>query len=162
MTDFETRLHQAIQRGESRNSQRAKAARQEQMTEAQFKTLHGKQRLQLSEHIEECLKKLPDHFPGFQYETVYGEKGWGAACSRDDFGSRSRGARDSLYSRIQLTVRPYSDLHVLELAGKATVRNKEVYNRTYFEELENADLSGFIQRIDYWIIEFAEIYAASQ
>lgn len=161
MNDFDTRLSQAINRGELRKDEQARAELQQQLSEEQLRSLHTKYRLQLSEHIEQTMRKLPDHFPGFQYETVFGEKGWGAACSRDDFAVRSRDGRDNLFTRIELTIRPYSDLQVLELAGKAAVRNKELFNRTYFEQLAHADPSNFIQRIDYWIIEFAEMYAAS-
>ena len=160
MNDFDDRLEQAIRRGEHRQAEKEQAALRQQMSEAQLKSLHSKYRLQLSEHIEECMRKLPDHFPGFQYETVYGEKGWGASCSRDDFGPRT-GGRDSLYSRLMLAIRPHSHLNVLELVGKATVRNKGVFNRTFFEELPDADPENFTQRIDYWVIEFAELYAAT-
>jgi hypothetical protein len=161
MNDFDERLEQAIRRGEHRQAEQAQAAMRQKMSEAQLKSLHGKYRLQLSEHIEECMQRLPDHFPGFQYETVYGEKGWGAACSRDDFGPGQGRQRKNLYSRLLLAIRPHSHLNVLELVGKATVRNKGVYNRTFFEELQDADPENFIQRIDYWVIEFAELYAAT-
>jgi hypothetical protein len=160
MTDFDDRLQKANRRGEHRQEAKTKAALHQKMTEEQLKSLHGKYRLQLSEHIEECMKKLPDHFPGFQYETVYGEKGWGAACSRNDFGGRNRKQRDNLYSRLMMAIRPHARLSVLELVAKATVRNKEVFNRTYFEELEETEPERFLERIDYWVIEFAELYAA--
>ncbi len=161
MSEFDQRLSQAIKRGEYRQEEQSRASMQQQLTEEQLKSLHGKFRLQLSEHIEQVMRKLPDHFPGFQYETVFGEKGWGAACSRDDFASRARDGRDNLFTRLELTIRPYSGLKVLELAGKGTVRNREIFNRTFFEELAHVDPSNFIQRIDYWVIDFAEMYAAS-
>ncbi len=161
MSEFDERLNQAIHRGKNRQRESIDAALQQQMTEEQLKSLHGKYRLQLSDHIEQVMKKLPDHFPGFQYQTVYGEKGWGAACSRDDFATRNREGRDNLYSRLELTVRPYSDLKVLELAGKGTVRNKEIFNRSFFEELAHVDPKNFVQRIDFWIIDFAEMYSAN-
>jgi hypothetical protein len=162
MSDFDQRLSQAIQRGVSRQEAKSREDMHQQLTEEQLKSLHSNYRLQLSEHIEQVMRKLPDHFPGFQYQTIFGEKGWGAACSRDDFTVRARDGRDNRYTRLEMTVRPYSDLKVLELAGKATVRNKEIFNRTFFEELAHVDLSNFIQRIDYWAIDFAEMYAASQ
>jgi hypothetical protein len=161
MTEFDKRLSQAIQRGELRQQEKSRADMRQQLTDEQRKSLHGKLRLQLSEHIEQVMRKLPDHFPGFQFQTLFGDKGWGAACSRDDFSTTARDGRNNRFTRLELTIRPYSSLNVLELAGKATVRNKEIFNRTFFEELELVDASNFIQRIDYWVIEFAEVYAAS-
>ena len=161
MSDFESRLSDAVERGQKRRADKVEAEQRRKMTQEQLKSLHSKYRLQVSEHIEEHLKKIPDHFPGFQYEAVFGEKGWGAACSRDDFRSGNNRQRDNHYSRLELTVKPYSDLAVLELNGKATIRNKELFNRTFFEEIPDADPQEFLQRIDYWIIEFAEVYSAS-
>ena len=57
-------------------------------------------------------------------------------------------------------VRPFSDLHVVDLAGKGTIRNKEVYNRNYFEKVEDVDVDKFVELIDVWILEYAELYAA--
>ena len=54
------------------------------LSEEELKRLHSQYRLQLSEHIERCLSTLPGHFPGFRFETVVAERGWGAAVFRDD------------------------------------------------------------------------------
>ena len=129
------------------------------MTEEDFRRLHSQYRLALSEHIETCLKRLPNHFPGFQYETMFGDRGWGGAVSRDDL-RLSRGARSTDYSRLEMTIRPYSSLHVLDLAAKGTARNKEIYNRNYFEPLEDASAAKFSELIDAWVLEYAELYAA--
>jgi hypothetical protein len=59
-----------------------------------------------------------------------------------------------------VTIRPYSSLHVLDLAAKGTIRNKEVFNRNFFEELETADEPKFRELIDAWVLEYAEMYAA--
>lgn len=160
MSDFERRLKKAIDRGTHRREDRQAAARQEAMSEDELKTLHTKYRLQLSEHIEATLQQLPDHFPGFRSETIFGEKGWGAACSRDDLLASPKGRRTNAYSRIELTVRPFSKLFVLELAGKATIANKEAFNRTFFEELDKAEPQQFHELIDSWVVEYAELYAA--
>ena len=157
--DFDEKLQKAIQRGHRRGDARAEALRHAAMTEEEFKRLHSQFRLQLSERIEECIKRLPNHFPGFRYETMLGERGWGAACFREDL-RLTRGSRTNEYSRLEMTVRPYSSLHVLELSAKGTVRNKEVFTRTLFEPLDEADVDKFLALIDTWVLEYAELYAS--
>lgn len=49
---------------------------------------------------------------------------------------------------------------MLELAGKGTIRNKEAFNRTWFEKLEEASPEKFEELIDAWVLEYAELYAA--
>jgi hypothetical protein len=161
MPDFEERLRKAIERGERRGNERARQAAAKALTEKECRRLHSKYRLELSERIEQCVGQLPHHFPGFQYETIYGERGWGAACQRDDFGPAQGGQRSNLYSRLEMTVRPYSSLHVLDLAAKGTVRNKEIFNRNHFERLDEADLDNFTNLIDVWVLEYAELFAAA-
>ncbi len=51
-------------------------------------------------------------------------------------------------------------MHVLDLAAKGTIRNKEVFNRNYFEKLQDVDLDKFTEMIDVWVVEYAELYAA--
>jgi hypothetical protein len=158
---FDDRLQRAIQRGQRHGQQAEEAARVSAMGEEELRRRHGKLRLQLSEHIEQCLKKLPSHFPGFQCEITYGERGWGAACYRDDV-RMAAGRRKQDYSRLELTIRPYSALHVLELSGKATIRNKEIFHRTYYEQIDEANPAKFVDLIDRWILEYAELYAARE
>lgn len=162
MSDFEERLARAVARGSDRAEKKELEARAKAMSEEELKTLHTKYRLSLSEHIETCIKRLPDHFPGFRIETLYGEKGWGASVSRDDFGGRTSSGRNSVYSRLEMTIRPYSSLQVVELAAKGTVRNKEIYNRTHFRKIDEVDEEEYIKLIDAWIVEFAERFAASK
>ena len=50
----------------------------------QIRNRHTEFRLSLSEYIETGLNKLANHFPGFQYETIYGHRGWGGAVARND------------------------------------------------------------------------------
>jgi hypothetical protein len=156
---FDDELRQAIERGHQRGENRAREAAARAMTEEEFRRLHSQTRLTLSEHIEACLKRLPNCFPGFQYETMYGDRGWGGACFRDDL-RLNRGARTTDYSRLEITVRPYSAAHVLDLAAKGTVHNREVFSRNYFEPLEEADAGKFLKLIDAWVLEYAEMYAA--
>jgi hypothetical protein len=158
--DFEQRLQKAIERGQRRGEARAQAEAAREMTEEEVRRLHSQYRLQLSEHIEHCLRRLPNHFPGFQYEMIYGERGWGGACKRDDVRVAGPGQRANLYTRIEITVRPYSPLQVLELTAKGTVHNREVFNRQHYERIVDVDLAKYLETVDGWIVEFVELYAA--
>ncbi len=160
MTDFEERLQDAIARGQRRGERASTRAQQQVLNEEELKRMHSTYRLAFSEHIEACVQKLPHHFPGFQFETLFGDRGWGAACSRDDIRI-TRGKRDNLFSRLELTVRPFSTYHVVDLAAKGTIRNKEVFNRTHYEMVVEADAKTFTELIDVWVLEYAELYAAS-
>jgi hypothetical protein len=158
--DFEQRLSKAIERGARRGDVRQEEAAQKALTEEELKRLHTQSRLLLSEHIERCLERLPSHLPGFRYESVVSERGWGAAVLRDDMAGGRGLPRSNVFSRLELVVRPFSPYHVLELAGKATVRNKEVFNRTHYQRLTEADTTSFTELIDLWVLEFAELYSA--
>ena len=156
--DFEKRLERAIVRGQQTRDARGREAAEKTFSEEELKTLHSKYRLELSEHIENCLKKLVDHFPGFRFQTIVGEEGWGAKISRDDFQGRS--ARRNQFSRLEMLVRPFNTTHIVELAVKATIRNKEIFNRTHYQFLSQADLDSFSELIDLWVLEYAESYTA--
>ncbi|MHB0961439.1 MAG: hypothetical protein ACYC6N_26300 [Pirellulaceae bacterium] len=157
---FEDRLHKAIERGKRRSAAARSEAESQALSEDELRRLYATFRLQLSEHIEKCIRQLPNYFPGFRYETLYGERGWGAACNRDDLRMAGDGRRENDFSRLEMTVRPASSLHVLNLAAKGTIRNKEVFNRNYFEKLQDVDLEKFMQLVDVWVVEYAELYAA--
>jgi hypothetical protein len=157
--DFDDRLREAIDRGQKRSEFLAREAAARAWTEDEFRRRHSQVRLALSEHIEACVKRLPNYFPGFQYETVYGDRGWGGACFRDDL-IIVRGSRTTNYSRLEMTIRPYSASHVLDLAAKGTIFNREVFSRNYFEELATADEPKFRHLIDTWVLEYAELYSA--
>ena len=107
------------------------------------------------------MRQLPLHFPGFRYETLAGERGWGAAISRNDL-SLQEGRRENLFSRLEVGVRPPSASHVLELAAKGTIRNKEIYNRSQYQTLDSVDIASFNELIDRWVLEYAELYAAKK
>lgn len=159
--DFEERMQRAIQRGKQRQRASAEEARRRALSEEELKSLHSQYRLRLSEHIEQCMKQLANHFPGFKFETMYGERGWGVACSRDDLHINERGQRVNSFSRLEVTVRPYSEYHVVDLQAKGTIRNKEVFTRRHFEELDAADIETFQGLIDAWVLEYAELYSAA-
>ena len=159
--DFDERLKSAIDRGRKQGDAKAQDARRDAFTEEEMKRLHSVYQLQLSEHIESCVGHLPNHFPGFRYESMFGERGWGAACSRDDLQISSTGKRSTYYSRYEMTIRPYSSsLHVLELSAKGTVNNKEVFTRTHYEKLDVVDPDKFIEMIDAWVVRYAEMYSS--
>ncbi|MCA9198676.1 MAG: hypothetical protein KDA87_14105 [Planctomycetales bacterium] len=160
MSNFEDRLSKAIERGKKRSSEKQQELEAKALSEDELRQLHTRYRLQLSEHIEKCVNQLPNHFPGFQLETIYGEKGWGAAASRDDVGAGPDRRRSNFFSRLEMTIRPFSSYHVVELAAKGTIRNKEVFNRNHFELVQEVDADMFLNFIDVWVLEYAELFAA--
>ena len=117
-----------------------------------------KDRLDLSEQIERCLKQLADRFPGFRFETIVDDRGWGAAISRDDLRVQA-GQRSSCFSRLEMVVRPISAFFVLELAAKATVCNRELFRRTHYQQLGEVSSTAFDEMIDLWALEYVERYA---
>ena len=60
-----------------------------------------------------------------------------------------------------MTIRPFATYHVVDLAAKATIRNKELFNRNHFEKVEDTEAAVFQELIDTWALEFAELFAAS-
>ncbi len=160
--EFEQRLERAIERGKRASDARARADAERAMTEAELRRLHTQFRLELSEHIENCLRKLTQHLPGFRVESVASDRGWGAAVSRDDVNLGPDRARGSLFSRFELVIPPLAGSRVLELTAKGTVRNREVLNRNHYEKLADVDVDSFTSLIDRWILEYAERYTASR
>jgi hypothetical protein len=158
--NFDERLQQAIQRGNRTAQERRGALAAQALSEEQFKRLHSQYRLELSEHVEKCLRRLPQHIPGFQFETVVSDRGWGAAVSRDDADLGPGRSRSNVFSRLEMVVRPYNSAHILELTAHGTIRNKEVYNRTHYQLLAEVHLERFAEMIDVWVLEYAELYAA--
>ncbi|MBI2826422.1 MAG: hypothetical protein HYX69_17230 [Planctomycetia bacterium] len=153
--DFEKRLEEAISRGQRRQATHAREQADQAVSEEELRRLHSQYRLDLSDHIEQALRRLPDHFPGFRYETLSGDRGWGASVKRDDV---RRGGNS--FSRLEMAVRPFSSSQVLELTAKGTIANKEIFNRTHFQRVGEVDFESFRQMIDLWIIEYAERFAA--
>ncbi len=156
--DFEERMQKAIRRGERASDQRAEAQAAKALNEEELKRLHTQYRLELSERIEKCISILPDHFPGFRYETIVGERGWGAGVSRDDVDLGGAGRRN-LYSRLEMSIRPFTSYHAIELVAKGTIRNKELFNRSHFQRLTEVSSDDFSELIDLWVLEYTELYA---
>lgn len=176
--DFDRRLQQAIQRGHRIKDAQGQAAVDRAMSEEEVKSRYSVARLNISDYIEGCLKKLADHFPGFRFETIVDETGWGARISRDDlqFSASSLDAlfsggvgkmqpasqkRENVFSRFQVLVRPLSlQTKIIELAAKGTIRNKEVVNRTQFQFIAQIEEQTLKDIIDNWCLEYAERYAS--
>lgn len=154
--DFEEKLKQAIERGHRRGAASADAQRRQKMSESEIRSRHNQIRLHVSDHIEKAMRKLADHFPGFQTEILYGEKGWGAAMTRDDVTGPGR----TMFSRLELFVRPLSSLGIVDMIAKGTIRNRELFSRNYYDELESTNIEKLEQLIDTWLLEYAELYAA--
>ncbi|TWT53901.1 hypothetical protein Pla22_15350 [Rubripirellula amarantea] len=157
--DFESRLESAIQRGKRRADVGAQEERAKELSEDELRRMHTSYRLSLSERIEKAVHRVADHFPGFREESLFGEVGWGAACYRDDLKIVG-GRRENQYSRLEMTIRPLGDVKVLDLKGKGTIMNRELFNRSFFVPVAEADAAEFEQLIDSWAIEYAEVYAA--
>ncbi len=158
--DFKQRLHKATERGQRTRDTKAREEAVKALSEEECKRLHSKFRLAVTEHIEHCFGQLADEILGFHFEPVVGSHGWGAAVSRDDVGRGTGGKRDNFYSRLEFVVSPFGKYHVLELVAKGTIRNKEVLNRNHYELLGDADVDSFTERIDLWVLEYVELYAA--
>jgi hypothetical protein len=153
--DFEEQLKQAISRGQERAQTERAAGQTRQLSAEELRRHHTEYRLGLSDHIEAGLRKLAAHFPGFEYETVYGERGWGGAIKRDDL---MRGG--SFYSRLEIVVRPLNQYQVVNITGKGTIRNREIASWNHYAEIEQVDLPDFKSRIDHWMLNYAELFAA--
>lgn len=158
--DFNQRLERAIERGQRKRSAEDRERAVQAMTEDEFRNLHSKTRLELTEHIEACLKKLPEFFPGFEFVSVVEADGWGARISRDDLGPGGGKGLTRLYSRLEMVIRPYSASHIVELIARGTIRNKEVLSRTHFQMLTQLDSDAFRDLIDQWVLEYAEKFSA--
>ena len=160
--DFNQRLERAIERGQRQRDAESRERALRAMTEEECKNIHSKTRLELSEHIEACLRKLADYFPGFDYETLMSADGWGARIRRDDLAPGAPGTKGLVhyYSHMEMLIRPYSPARIVELVGRGAIRNKEVLSRSHFQQLTQVDVESFREVIDQWILEYAERFSA--
>lgn len=160
MSDFDERLQKAIGRGQKTRDTQGEVAGAKQANAEDLRDTHSQLRLSLSEHIETGLRKLCDHFPGFEFSTIVNEDGWGARITRDDINLRG-GTNRNLYSRLEIVVKPFSDAHILDLNTKGTIRNRESLNRSNYRLLTEATEDGLKEIIDGLVLEFAEQYSAN-
>jgi hypothetical protein len=157
---FRERLQRASERGKQIRAAQLNEAAAKALSEEECKRRHSQYRLALTEHIEKCLGDMADNFPGFRMETVVDESGWGAAVNRDDIRIDG-GKRGTYFSRLQLVVGPYNTYHVLDIAAKGTVRNKEMLSRTHYQQLADVDLQSFRELLEQWVLDYAELYSAA-
>lgn len=161
--DLEQRLKQAIQRGQHSRDTAGRAAQARELTEDDLRRIHSEYRLALSEHIEEGLRRLADHLPGFSYTTVYGEGGWGGRLTRDDLALSAGRQPESQYSRFEIVVGPFNpSVAILDVVAKGTVRNREAINRRHYQKVIEVDMVQMREHVDQRIVEFAELYTASR
>lgn len=158
--DFQERLKQAAQRGASVRADRFVEAAAQALTDEECRRKHSSMRLALCDVIEARLHLLADSFPGFRTETVVDDRGWGALVTRDDVGFQG-GKRTNQFSRLQVTVSPYSEYRVFDVVAKGTIRNKDAFTRGHFDKLDVADLERFRGLVEQWVVEYAERFAAS-
>ena len=159
--EFQERLQRAVERGQQARDTRSREAAAKALSEEESRSLHSQYRLDLSERIGEYLGQLGDQFPGFQFESIVGEDGWGAVVNRDDIALSESGQATNLYSRMQILIRPFSEGRIVEMVTKATIRNREVFNRSRYQMLGQVDLESFSENIDLWVLEYAELYSAA-
>jgi hypothetical protein len=158
--DFKERLQRAAQRGQRAREAELSAAEAQALSEEECRRLHANYRLPLSEHIERCLREVADRFPGFSLQTIVDETGWGAEASRDDVDLGS-GRRGNAFSRLKIVVGPHNKYHVLELAAKGTIRNKETFSRSHYQRLSDVDEQNFRDLVEQWVLDYAEMFAAA-
>ena len=145
--DFDNELEAAIKRGQQRGEVLQNTAKEAALSAEEIRNRHNDFRLHLSDHIEVCLKKLANHFPGFEYETIYGSRGWGGAVARNDLDRGPDGRAGSFFSRLELTVRPQNEFNVVNITGKGTIRDKEIFSWNYFEDIFDAKNDEFEERL---------------
>jgi hypothetical protein len=166
--DFKERLQRAAQRGQRAREAELSAAEARALSEEECRRLHANFRLPLSEYIERCLRELADRFPGFTVQTIVDDTGWGAEAARDDvdLNSGRRGLRRTqpsrnAFSRLRIVVSPHNKYHVLDLAAKGTIRNKETFTRNHYQRLADVDEHNFRELVEQWVLDYAEMFAAA-
>jgi hypothetical protein len=159
--NFEERLRKAIERGEKTRDARGRAALARQLSLEEMRTLHARYRLELTDHIESCLRQLVDHLPGFKYQSIVSEEGWGGRLTRDDLHLVPGRQPESRYSRLEVLISPFGSAGILEMVVKGTVRNREVLNRKHYQKLDEFDAESFRELVDLRVLEFAELYSGT-
>ncbi|MEQ1904504.1 MAG: hypothetical protein ABL888_09990 [Pirellulaceae bacterium] len=154
--NFEDQIKKAIDRGRQTGQISQEASRAAQLTQDELKRRHSAYRLELSEYIEQTLRKVPNLVPGFSFETVYGDRGWGGAIARDDI---QRGG--TFYSRLELSVRPAGEYGLLTIVGRGTIKNREVLSWNHFAEIADVETNAFKKLIDAWILQYIEMFSGT-
>ncbi len=160
--DFDQQLKNAIARGTRSRDARSQADLSAAMSAEEQKNRYVAMRLELSEEIENRLRSLADHFPGFEFATIVGEDGWGARITRDDLRLSPGKATETLYSRLEMLVPPKGISPIIELIAKGTIRNREVFSRRHYEYLDDLNSSTMVTMISQWVVEYAELFASQR
>lgn len=158
--DFDDQLDKAIQRGQQRSVKRLQDQKKKSLDAEDIKRRHDGFRLHLSEYIETSLKRLADRFPGFEYEIVYGSKGWGGSIHRHDLTRGPDGKAGSFFSRLELSVRSLNSFNVVNIVGKGTIADKELFSWNHFKDIEDATFEEFEDKLNNWMIQYVEQFAA--
>lgn len=159
--DFGERLQRAVDRGKQRRLAADRQQELAQLTEEESKALHAQARVNLADHLEACLQRVADQFPGFEVLSVLSPEGFGGKITRDDLNRRGRELAHQ-YSHLEVIIRSYSPARILEIVCRGAIANKEVLQRSYYQPLQQLDLDVFESQIDQWVLEYAEKYAASR
>ncbi|OHB78196.1 MAG: hypothetical protein A2W31_06670 [Planctomycetes bacterium RBG_16_64_10] len=158
--DFKQRLEKATERGQRARTANAREQAARALSAAEFDRLHANYRIALCEQIENRLRQLADHFPGFQFDLIVSDRGWGASVHRDDVGRGPRGQRDNFFSHLEMVVSPHGQYHILELRAKGTIRNKEIFNRCEYQLLNEVDIDRLVDLVELWALQYVEQFAA--
>ena len=161
MSDFDEQLKQAILRGKKTQEARDREAEKDKLDAEALRRRHTEFRLAISERIEQTLQALTNQMLGFDYENIYGERGWGGAVSRDELRI-AQGVRNNVYSRLEITVKPLSELNIVNLTAKGTIKNKEMFARKHHREIAEAKMDEYLELVDRWVLEFAQLYSADK
>ena len=57
-------------------------------------------------------------------------------------------------------MRPLNSYNVVNIVGKGTIADKELFSWNYFKDIEDATFEEFEQKLGSWMIAFAEQFAA--
>ena len=156
MMDFEKRLERAISR--RRNGADFETTRRNRSAayrRAISQRAHARCRLELSEQIEAGLRKLADYFPVFastrSSATMAGAPGSAGTISPWGLGGHpglNIAGWKSLFGPLAA--------HIIELVGKGTIRNKELFHRNHFQFLTQVIVQSLRDMCDLWVLEYAE------
>lgn len=161
MSEFEERLKKAVARGANRAESLQSEEQRKRIEAEELKRLHSNYRLALTDHIEAVVRKLIDMFPGFRYQSVFSETGWGSACMRDDLVIE-KGTRTNKYSRFEIAVRPVNEFNVLDIQAKGMIADRELLSRSLYQPIAQAEIDKFKKAVDDWAVTYAELYATKR
>ena len=66
----------------------------------------------------------------------------GARGSVGTIRVRVSGKPESAYTRFEMVIKPFSDAHIIEVASKGTIRNRETLKRNHYQFLTEADVDS--------------------